>query len=53
MPALLAKAKSSGGEIWAALYELNDPELIPTKFVVFAGTDGTPKRVWTGTRTGR
>lgn len=26
---LLAKAKSAGVEIWAALYELNDPELIP------------------------
>ncbi len=107
MLALLAKAKSSGGEIWAALYELNDPELIPAlkalgnkchlvlgsgaykaaskgklavpdenagvraqlkatkkidlrdrlvssphfahnKFVVFAGTDGAPKSVWTG-----
>lgn len=107
MLALLAKAKSSGVEIWAELYELNDPELIPAlaalgkkchlvlgsgayksaskgkpavpdenaavraqlkaarkidlrdrlvasphfahnKFVVFAGTDGAPKSVWTG-----
>ncbi len=107
MLALLARAKTSGVEIWAALYELNDPELIPAltalgkkchlllgsgaykpaskgkpavpdenagirvqlkaakkidlrdrlvgsphfahnKFVVFGGTDGAPKSVWTG-----
>jgi len=107
MLALLSDAKSSGSEIWAALYELNDPELIPAltalgkkchlllgsgaykaaskgkpavpdenaavraqlkaagridvrdrlvasphfahnKFVVFAGADSVPKKVWTG-----
>ena len=29
MLSLLSHAASSGGEIWAALYELNDPELVP------------------------
>ncbi len=107
MLSLLSHAASSGGEIWAALYELNDPELVPAlsafgkrchlllgsgaykaaskgkpavpdenadvrarlkkekkidlrdrlvksphfahnKFVVFAGKDGVPSRVWTG-----
>ena len=101
MLALLSGVQSEGGEFWAALYELNDPELIPAlsalgkkchlvlgsgafksgepdenaavrarlksekridlhdrlvgsphfahnKFVVFAGKDGVPNRVWTG-----
>ncbi len=107
MLSLLSHTASSGGEIWAALYELNDPELMPAlaafgkrchlllgsgaykaaskgkpavpdenadvraqlrkekkidlhdrlvksphfahnKFVVFAGKDGVPSRVWTG-----
>jgi PLD-like domain len=101
MLTLLAGVQSEGGEIWAALYELNDPELIPAlsalgkkchlvlgsgafksgepdenaavrarlksekkidlhdrlvgsphfahnKFVVIAGKDGVPNRVWTG-----